>query len=290
MDIGMQTTNNLASFGPVSSVAVATFPQPQHPPLFNLERPSPFTAIDYLSSQVKNLQLDQAFGPPPIPPRPRQPPRAYDGPFTLDLSYSSPPSPSLLLSPSIDGSPLMEPQQLPFPLIPQPLNQPASQGPLPETRAVRSKGRGSKGRSEGAPLVPRVERRITKNGKPYSRDRPHDLMPRPGQRLLTRRSWTVDEHDIASRALEWYEAENPTFVVSKSTMEEQHVAFPMIFLHIVEQHPDWRRGYEGLLTWATKTKGRPTTRKRAGRGRWIASKPVVRKPKATPRKRPATKA
>ncbi|KAG8921037.1 hypothetical protein FRC01_000469, partial [Tulasnella sp. 417] len=85
-------------------------------------------------------------------------------------------------------------------------------------------------------------------------------------------------------------AENPTFVVSKSTMEEQHVAFPMIFLRIVELHPDWRRGYEGLLNWATKTKGRPTARKGAGRGRWAPSKSGIRKRKAAPRKRPSTKA
>ncbi|KIO27954.1 hypothetical protein M407DRAFT_22862 [Tulasnella calospora MUT 4182] len=251
-------------------------PQPQHLPTFNFGRALISTTQDHLLSQATDLQPSQAIGPPPVPPRPLiNPTLVNDTQFASDFLAGSPRSPSLLLSPSIEGSPTRTPGQLPFPLVPVSFIQPASQEPLPEPQIAASGERGGRTKSDRAPLQLRVDGQITKNGTMYSRCRPDYLLPPPGQGSLARRTWKKWEHSAASEALVWYKTQNPRFDLLTSTQDEQRINLPVVFEHITAEYSEcWRRTYDGFLTWAAKAKARPTTRKPANRGLSTVKRPA----------------
>ncbi|KIO27947.1 hypothetical protein M407DRAFT_22857 [Tulasnella calospora MUT 4182] len=284
MFLFLNTTGRLASSYSVPSVAHASrlqAPQPRHAPPFSLGRALIPVAADGLLSQATDLQPDRVIGPPPIPPRPLlEPTFLYDAPFGLDLLSRSPRSPSLLLSPSIEGSPTRTPGQLPFPLVPVSFDQPASQVPLPEPQTARSRKQGRKAKSDGVRRPLRVNGQVTKNGTMYSRCRPDYLLPPPGQELLAQRTWKEWEHIAASEALVWYHTQNPHFDLLTSTKHEQRIYLPVVFERITAEYSEcWRRTYDGFLTWAAKAKARPTTRKPASRGLPTTRRPAVRRRK-----------
>ncbi|KIO27959.1 hypothetical protein M407DRAFT_22867 [Tulasnella calospora MUT 4182] len=279
-----ETIGSLALFYSGPSVAPASLPkapQPQQLPAFDLGRPVSPPTDDERLSQATYLQLDRAIGPPPVPPRPLLDPTLVDDTqFALDISAGSPRSPSLLLSPSIEGSPTRTPGQLPFPLVPVSFVQPASQDLLSEPQIAPSGERGGRSKSDRAPLPLRVDGQVTKNRTMYSRCRPDYLLPPPGQGSLARRTWKKWEHVAASEALVWYQTQNPHFDLLTSTQDEQRINLPVVFERITAEYRNsWRRTYDGFLTWAAKAKARPTTRKPASRGLSTVRRPAVRRRK-----------
>ncbi|KIO27946.1 hypothetical protein M407DRAFT_22855 [Tulasnella calospora MUT 4182] len=265
--------------------SVPPTPRLQHSPAPDVERVGIRELEDAQPLQAMDLQPDQVAGPCPVPPQSvLEPILDHHALFAFRLSADYPPSPSLSISSSIEGSPRTAEGCLPFALVPAVPNHPASLGPLPETQTTPQK-HGEKAKSAEDHRVPRIDAQLTKNGAFYTRCRPEDLQLPPGRKLKTQKKWTHDEISTAMDALEWYKSWNSDFMLSKCSKEEQQVALPIIFRYIIGElnTTNWRRGYDGFLTWASKSLDRPTYRKPVGH-RSTNSKPA-RKPKQPSTKR-----
>ncbi|KIO27957.1 hypothetical protein M407DRAFT_22865 [Tulasnella calospora MUT 4182] len=230
-------------------------------------------------AQAMDLQPNRVVALPPVPPRHvLEPTPEHDSLFVFRLSAHCPPSPSLSLSPSIEGSPTMANSRLPFALVPATPNQPVSGVPFVEVQAVSPDEPGKQSKSSRVPETPRVNEQLTKNGRVYSRCRPEDLRLPPGRKLVTRKTWLQWEHDAALEALDWYKKWNQDFDLSTSSEDEQRVVLPEIYRYLIKvvEPEDWVRGFDGFLTWAGKAQDRPTTRKPAGCNRPTTRKPAIR--------------
>lgn len=185
--------------------------------------------------------------------------KARRSPFDLCHLADSLPSLPLSPAPSVESSTRITAGRLPFPLVPTTSSQPVPQGLLPEVQAVSRKKKSGK-----ASRAPRVDTQMTKAGKPYTRARPGYLKLTDGVKPTTRRAWGEREGAIVLDALERYTSENPNFIISQSSQDEQHEVLPVIWQDIARefeaQPSEWTRSYEGFLNWTAKNLGRPTTR------------------------------
>ncbi|KAG9021016.1 hypothetical protein FS837_007674 [Tulasnella sp. UAMH 9824] len=155
---------------------------------------------------------------------------------------------------------------LPFPLIPATPPSSRSHESLPEAQMMSSRNAKRKAISNKAPGPTRVNIKLTKKGKPYTRDRPPEFTQPPNQKKLSRTVWSQWEKDGALEGIDWYERNNPTFVLSTSTDEERKHALPIIYDRIITVilPKSWRRTYDGFLTWTANARKRPTLRRPAG--------------------------
>ncbi|KIO27960.1 hypothetical protein M407DRAFT_22868 [Tulasnella calospora MUT 4182] len=238
-------------------------------------------------NQVMHLQPDQVVEPPPVPPRPILEP-------TIEQLADFSPFPPLTTSPSYGSSPRLAESRLPFALVPSTSSQHVLQAPVQAAQPVSSKKRREPAKSGKASRAPRVDEQLTKNGTWYSRSRPAYLKLSGGQKPETRTSWESDERAVALGAIERYVKENPHFILSKSSKEEQREVFPVIWQYATEaaseEGVDWNRGYDGFLIWMSKNLDRPTVRNPAPADRPRARKPTMPKAKNAPRKPPITAA
>ncbi|KAG8899624.1 hypothetical protein FRC00_001202 [Tulasnella sp. 408] len=249
---------------PVALPDPARDPQLKHlpPPIAKGAAPCVFT--DGFRVRAMDFPSEQAVWVPSVPSRSIiEPAIEHESLLAFRLAHNPPPSPSLPLSPTIEGSPRMT---LPFPLIPATPAGSRSQESLPEAQTLSSQSPRGNSTSDEAPGPIRAHVKLTKKGKPYTRDRQPELTNPPNQKKVSRTTWCQWEKDAALEAIDWYEQENPAFVLSKSTDRERKLALPVIYNHIISivVPKRWRRTYDGLLTWTANARKRPTLRRPAG--------------------------
>lgn len=148
---------------PVTLPHRAKGPQLEHPPPQIAEGVAPPVFKDVFRARAMDFPSEQVFWVPSVPPRPIvESSIEHGGLLHCRLAHNPPHSPSISLSPSIEGSPRMT---LPFPLIPA--TPPASrlQESLQEPQIMSSQNAGENNTSDKAPGPTRHPVKLTKNGK-----------------------------------------------------------------------------------------------------------------------------
>ncbi|KAG9042636.1 hypothetical protein FS837_010607 [Tulasnella sp. UAMH 9824] len=231
---GFSTLETVSPSGLIYSAPLASLadirktPQFEDPPSSSLGRTVLAEVQDETPADAMYLQMDQAGGLPPIPPRTiPEPTPEHDA---LLAAYSFPcdaSSPSFPVSPSIEGRPRNADSRLPYPLVPATHKQQFWEVPLLKDQIVTPQSRGKQGKPSRV-TAPRIDDQLTKTGEYYTRCRSEDLRLPHDRKLLTRKTWTQWEHTAALKALRWYRGWNRTFNIRKSSEDEQHVALPTI--------------------------------------------------------------
>ncbi|KAG9040461.1 hypothetical protein FS837_000597, partial [Tulasnella sp. UAMH 9824] len=195
---------------PPSLADIRKTPQLKGPPSSSLGPAVLAEVQDETPADAMDLQLDQAGGPPPTPPR----------------AIPEPISSMMLCRPRVAYS------RLPYPLVPATHNQQFLEVPGLRDQIVTPQSCGKQGK-HGRVTAPQIDDQLTKTREYYTRCRPEDLRLPPDRKLLTRKTWAQWEHKAALKALRWYKGWNKTFNVRKSSKNKQHVALPIIYRYII---------------------------------------------------------